>query len=70
MAGLGDLHALGAALARDRLELLVERELLDERVAQFGVVVDDQNLSAIGHCAGLAIRPLVRGKLRSRPIGE
>jgi hypothetical protein len=70
VAGLSGLHALGAVLARDRLELLMERELLDERVAHVGIVVDDQNPAGTGHCAGLAIRPRGRGKLRSRPIGE
>ena len=49
LAGLGGLHALGAGLDRDRLEFLVQRKLLDQRVAQLRVVVHDQNLAGIRH---------------------
>ena len=31
------------------LEFLVQRKLLDQRLAQFGVVVDDQDLAGVGH---------------------
>ena len=52
LAGLGGLHAFGSVLGRDRLEFLMQGELLDQGVAQFGVVVDNQNLSDIRHRAG------------------
>ena len=45
LAGLGALHALGAGIDRDRLEFVVQRELLDQGVAQFGIIVDDQDLA-------------------------
>ena len=49
LAGLGGLHALGPAVDRDRLELLVQRQLLDQRLAQLGVVVDDQDCAFVRH---------------------
>ena len=49
LAGLRRLNALGAVLDRFRFELLVQRKLLDQRVAQFGVVIDDQDLASIRH---------------------
>ena len=48
LPSLGGLYALGSVVDRDRLELLMQRELLDQRLAQFGVVVHDQDL-AIRH---------------------
>ncbi len=33
----------------DRLELVMQRQLLDERVPQLGVVVDNQDFSAVRH---------------------
>ena len=49
LPGLGGLHPLGAVVDRDRFELLMERKLLDQRLAQFGVVIDDQDLAGVGH---------------------
>ena len=49
--GLGGLHALGAGIDRDRLEFLVQRELLDQRLAQLGIVIDDQDLADVRHAA-------------------
>src|ERR1700748_2366187 len=46
---LAALHPLGAIVDRDRFEFLVQRELLDQRLAQFGVVVHDQDLAGIRH---------------------
>ena len=45
----GGLDAFRAAVHRNGIKFLVQRQLLDERVAQFGVVVDDQDRSFIGH---------------------
>jgi hypothetical protein len=49
LTGARRLHALGAGVGRHRLELLVQRQLLDQRVAQLGIVVDDQDLADVGH---------------------
>ena len=49
LAALGRLHRLGAAVDRGRLELLVQRQLLDQRLAQLGIVVDDQDGSRVRH---------------------
>ena len=46
---LGLLHALGAGIDRDGLELVVQRKLLDQGVPQLVVVVDDQDFAAVGH---------------------
>ena len=35
-------------------EFLVQRELLDQRFAQLGIVVDDQDLAGIRHSVSLA----------------
>ena len=31
------------------LELLVQRQLLGQRIAQFGIVIDDQNFARVRH---------------------
>ncbi len=49
LAAFGRLHPLGAAVDRDGVELLVQRQLLDQRLAQLGIVVDDQDGASIGH---------------------
>ena len=49
LAGLGGLHALGAVFGRDDFEFLMQRELLDQRVAQLRIVVHDQDLADIRH---------------------
>ncbi len=48
------LHALGGVRLLGGLELLVERQLLDEAFAQRVVVIDDQDLSD-GHGAPLSL---------------
>ena len=43
-------HVLcGAVLRRDSFKLLVQRKLLRQRVAQFGIIVDNENLTRIRH---------------------
>ena len=42
------------------LELLVQRELLDQRLAQFGIVVDDQDLAGIRHGIASGAAPQLR----------
>ena len=49
LSRLGGLHALAAALHGDGFELLVQRQLLGQRVAQLGIVVDDQNFTRVRH---------------------
>ena len=61
LAGLGRLHPLGAGVGGDRLEFLVQRELLDERVAKLGVVVDDQDPTRVWHVQPLPPRSPQRG---------
>ena len=46
---LGGLHALGAGILGCGLEFLVQGKLLDQGVAQLGVVVHDQDFSDIRH---------------------
>jgi len=49
LARFGGLHALAAAFDRDRLEFLVQGQLLGKRVAQFCIVLDNENLTRIRH---------------------
>jgi hypothetical protein len=49
LSRLGGLHALAAVLRRDGFKLLVQRKLLRQRVAQFGIIVDNENLTRIRH---------------------
>ena len=60
VAVAGGLHALRAGIDRLGVELLVQRELLDQRVAQFGVVIDDQDLARVGHKRLRGTEPLYR----------
>ena len=46
---LGYLHALGAILCRGSFKLLVQRKLLRQRIAQLGIIVDNENLTGIRH---------------------
>src|ERR1700688_3546936 len=46
---LGGLHALDAVLRRDSFKLLVQRKLLRQRVAQFGIIVNNENPTGIRH---------------------
>jgi hypothetical protein len=49
LPGLGRLHALGAVIDRDRFELLMQRKLLDQRFAQLGIIIHDQDFAGAGH---------------------
>ena len=66
LAGLGGLHAFGAGIGRDGFELLVQRELLDQRVAQFRIVIDDQDFAGIRH----GTRPPVLRAIRVRRAAQ
>ena len=55
LAGLGELHALGAGIAGNDLELVMQRQLLDQRLAQFVIVIDNQNCPGIRHRANLLV---------------
>ena len=66
LASLGRLDALGAVLDRDGFKLLVQRQLLGQRVAQLGIVVDDKNLTRVRHQSGPP-RPLARRSM-TRPL--
>jgi hypothetical protein len=46
---LGRLHTLAAVLHGDRLELLVQRQLFRQRIAQSGIVIDDEYLTRVWH---------------------
>src|SRR6185437_6318972 len=52
LATFGDLHRLGAALDRDSFEFFVQRELFNQRLAQLGIVINDQDGPLAGHCTG------------------
>jgi hypothetical protein len=52
LAILGRLDTLGGAVLRLRFEFLVQRKLLDQGVAQLGVIVDNQQFSGIRHISG------------------
>jgi hypothetical protein len=49
LAPLGRLHPLGAAVDRDGVEFLMQRQLLDQRLAQLVIVVHDQDGASVGH---------------------
>ncbi len=49
LAAFGRLHRLGAGIDRDGVEFLMQRQLLDQRLAQLGFVVDDQDGPLVGH---------------------
>ena len=48
LSRLGGLHALAAVLRRDSFKLLVQRKLLRQRVAQLGIIIDNENLRVFG----------------------
>ena len=58
------LDALGAGRLLIGLELLVERKLLDQALAEDIVVIDDQNL-AVPACRGLAVPSRIRAGIPS-----
>jgi hypothetical protein len=60
MAVAGGLHALRTGIDRLGVELLVQCELFDQRVAQLGVVIDDQDFPRVGHKAPPGREPLYR----------
>jgi hypothetical protein len=43
------LHSLGSTFDSDSVELFVQRQLLDQCLAKFGIIIDDQNGPLIGH---------------------
>jgi hypothetical protein len=47
--GFGGAGALGAGIDCGGFELLMQRQLLDQRIAQIGIVIHDQDLAGIGH---------------------
>ena len=49
LAGLCGLDAFAAVLDRDGFEFLMQRKLFGQRIAQFGIVVDDEYLACIRH---------------------
>ncbi len=49
IAVLGRLDRLGSAVDRRRFELVVQGELLDQRLAQFVVIIHNQDVSGVGH---------------------
>ena len=57
LPGLGGLHTFGAVFRSDRLEFLVQRQLLGQRVAQFGIVVDNKDFARVGHQSGIPRLP-------------
>ena len=63
MAVARRLHALRAGIDRFGVEFLVQRELLDQRFAQLGVVIDDQDFAGVGH-------ERLRGRNPSMPLRE
>ena len=49
LAVLGGLNALRPPVDRNSVEFLVQRQLFDQRLAQLGVIIDNQNRTLIGH---------------------
>ena len=66
MTVLGGLQALGCGVDGPRLEFLVQRELLHQRGAQFGVIVDDEDFAGIRHDLSPGEKPAFS---RSRAFG-
>ena len=67
LAACTPLEPVSAALG---LELLVQRKLLDQRVAQLRVVVDDQNFAGIRHSEALGGSRGTGGVARNRAFGR
>src|SRR6516165_4118387 len=57
---LAALHPLAAAIDRDRLEFFMQGKLLDHRVAQYGIIVHDQDLADIRHGRHLRKLPIMQ----------
>ena len=49
LLGFRRAHRLGAAVDRQRLEFVMQRDLLHQGLEQIGVVVDDQDFAGIRH---------------------
>ena len=49
LSGLGGLYSFAAVLGRDDFEFLVQRELFGQRISQFRIVIDNENLTRIRH---------------------
>ena len=49
LSGFGGLHAFAAILGRHGLEFFVQRQLFRQRIAQFRIVIDNENLARIRH---------------------
>ena len=49
LSGLGSLYSFAAVLGRDDFEFLVQRELFGQRISQFRIVIDNENLTRIRH---------------------
>ena len=64
--GLGGAGALGAGIDRGGFELVVQRQLLHQRIAQIGIVIHDQDLAGIGH----GYNPLRRRVQAKAPSAE
>ena len=52
LVGLSGLHALNAVLNCYGLELLVQRQLFGQPIAQAGVIIDDENPMPVRHRSG------------------
>src|SRR5881409_3050591 len=61
LARLGGLHRPDAGVYRNGLELVVQRQLLDERLAHVGIVLHDENAAGIGHGIGPCVPSPVGG---------
>ena len=52
LARAGGLHAFGAGVDRHGFELVMKRELLDQRITHVGVIVDNEDSAGIHHRFG------------------
>jgi hypothetical protein len=68
MPELGSCNRVLRVVERFGREFLMQRELLQKRFAQFGVVIDDHNRTSIGHEASEPVDVSAGAELAIKPL--
>jgi len=64
------LHALRCRRRKERVELLMQAELLAQRFAKFVVIVDDEDLAGIAHTVAPGLFPRLASCKRGQALGQ